>query len=116
MPKPRNLEELRQWLAEQGEEDLADSILPLADLASPELLERYPQLKDLALVALTELTDEEVEEMLADWDEEEEGEKPTDIPRVMGMPNLTEKASMCELTTFEALLAWLEEHGVRFEE
>lgn len=116
MPKPRNLEELRQRLAEQGEEDLADSILPLADLAPPELLERYPQLKDLALVALTELTDEEVEEMLADWDEEEGGEKPTDIPRVMGMPNLTEKAAMCELTTFEALLAWLEEHGVRFGE
>jgi hypothetical protein len=54
--------------------------------------------------------------MLAEWDEEEEGEKPTDIPRVMGMPNLTEKASMCELTSFEALMAWLEEHGIRFEE
>jgi hypothetical protein len=32
------------------------------------------------------------------------------------MPNLTEKASMCELTSFEALMAWLEEHGIRFEE
>jgi len=23
---------------------------------------------------------------------------------------------MCELTSFEALMAWLEEHGIRFEE
>ncbi len=116
MPKPRNLEELRQRLAEQGKEDLADSILPLSDLATPELLERYPQLNDLALVALTELTDEEVEEMLAEWDDEGEGEKPTDIPRVMGMPNLTEKAAMCQLVSFEALITWLQERGIRFEE
>jgi len=87
--------------------------LPLEEIAPPELVERYPFLKNLALVALSELTDEEIEDMLAEM---EEGEEPSEIRRIIGLPNLTEKASMCELITFEDLLNWLEQNGVRFEE
>jgi hypothetical protein len=72
MPRPKDFEELRRYLEERGDEDLADAILPLEELAPPELIERYPVLKNLALVALSELTDEEVEDILAEMDEDEE--------------------------------------------
>ncbi len=112
MSKPKDFYDLKRRLEEQGDEDLAEAILPLEELAPPELLERYPVLKDLALVALSELTDEEVEDILAEMDEEEE---PTEVRRIIGLPNLTEKASMCNLVTFEDLLNWLEQNGVKFE-
>ncbi|GBC99124.1 hypothetical protein HRbin17_01645 [bacterium HR17] len=119
MPKPRDFDELRRMLAEQGEEDLAESILPLSELAPPDLLEQVPALKNLALVAITELTDGELEDMAADWDGEggEEGEppNPVEMRRVMGLPNLIEKASMCDLMPLEGLLEWLRANGVRFE-
>lgn len=114
MPKPKDFYELKRQLEDQGDEDLADAILPLEELAPPELVERYPVLKNLALVALSELTDEEIEDIYAEWDEEEEGE-PKEVRRIIGLPNLTEKASMCDLITFDDLLKWLEENGVRFE-
>ena len=112
MPKPKDFYELKRQLEEQGDEDIADAILPLEELAPPELLERYPMLKNLALVALSELTDEEVEDILAEMEEDEE---PGEIRRVIGMPNLTEKASMCDLVAFEDLLSWLEQNGIKFE-
>ena len=111
MPRPKDFAELRRYLEERGDEDLAEAILPLEELAPPELVERYPVLKNLALVALSELTDEEIEDILAEMDEEEE---PSEIRRIIGLPNLTEKASMCDLITFEDLLNWLEQNGVRF--
>lgn len=113
MPRPKDFSELRRHLEEQGDEDLAEAILPLEEIAPSELVERYPFLKNLALVALSELTDEEIEDMLAEMEEEEE---QSEIRRIIGLPNLTEKASMCELITFEYLLNWLEQNGVRFEE
>ena len=113
MPRPKDFSELRRHLEEQGDDDLAEAILPLEEIAPTELVERYPFLKNLALVALSELTDEEIEDMLAEM---EEGEEPSEIRRIIGLPNLTEKASMCELITFEDLLNWLEQNGVRFEE
>ncbi|MCS7265179.1 MAG: hypothetical protein NZ805_10150 [Armatimonadetes bacterium] len=115
MPKPKDLYDLKQQLEEQGDEDLADAILPLEEIAPPELVERYPILKNLALVALSELTDEEIEDIYAEWEEEEEESEPKEIRRIIGMPNLTEKASMCDLTTFDDLIKWLEENGVKFE-
>lgn len=115
MKKPRNFEELLRWLKEQGDEDLADSIVPLEQIASPELVEKFPILKNLALVALAELSEEELEEMRAELElEEEEGESVWDR-RITGFPNLAEKASMCELIAFDDLLNWLEQNGVRFE-
>ncbi|MCX7643653.1 MAG: hypothetical protein N2116_07610, partial [Armatimonadetes bacterium] len=113
MPKPKDFYELKQQLEEQGDDDLAEAILPLEEIAPPELVERYPVLKSLALVALSELTDEEIEDIYAEWDEEEEGEP--EVRRIIGLPNLTEKASMCDLVTFDDLLNWLEQNGVRFE-
>lgn len=113
MAKPKDFYELKQQLEERGDEDLAEAILPLEEIAMPELVERYPILKNLALVALSELTDEEIEDIYAELDEEE-GE-PTEVRRIIGMPNLTEKASMCDLTTFDDLLNWLEQNGVSFE-
>lgn len=115
MPKPKDFYDLKQKLEEQGDEDLAEAILPLEEIAPPELVERYPVLKNLALVALSELTDEEIEDIYAERGEEEEGE-PKEVRRIIGLPNLTEKASMCDLTTFDDLLKWLEESGVKFEE
>ncbi len=114
MPKPKDFYELKRLLEEQGDDDLAEAILPLEEIAPPELIEKYPVLKNLALVALSELTDEEIEDIYAEWDEDE-GE-PGEVRRIIGLPNLTEKASMCDLTTFDDLLKWLEESGIKFEE
>ncbi len=113
MPKPRDFQELKRKLEEQGDDDIAEAILPLDELAPPEIVERYPMLKNFALVALSELTDEEIEDIYAEW-EGEEGE-PKEIRRIIGMPNLTEKASMCDLVTFDDLLRWLEQNGIKFE-
>jgi len=113
MPKPRDFQELKRKLEEQGDDDIAEAILPLDELAPPEIVERYPMLKNFALVALSELTDEEIEDIYAEW-EGEEGE-PKEIRRIIGMPNLTEKASMCDLMTFDDLLRWLEQNGIKFE-
>ncbi len=114
MKNPRNFEELLQWLEERGDEDLAESIVPLEELAPPELVEKFPALKNLALVALSELSEEEVAEMMemSEEDEEEEGLDRT----IIGYPNLAEKASMCELIAFDDLVQLLAKNGVVFEE
>lgn len=107
---------MKRLLGEQGDDDLAETISPIEEIALPELIERYPLLKNLALVALSELTDEEIEDIYAEWDEEEEEGKPKGVKSIVGLPNLTEKVSMCDLITFDNLLKWLEEKGVKFGE
>ena len=115
MAKPKDFYDLKRILEERGDKDLAEAILPLEEIAPLELIERYPTLKNLALVALSELEDEEIEDVFAEWDEEGEPEGVEGLRRIIGLPNLTEKASMCELIDLDDLINWLKQHGVHFE-
>jgi len=40
MSKPPNFYELKRFLEEQGDDDLAEAILPLEEIAPPELIEK----------------------------------------------------------------------------